>query len=129
MSIPPVAVRTYRPTPADQIAAGDAAPDVVDVQEPHQGGEDVEEVLDPVDIALLGVPVETQLLVPVAFPAAKPVGIKQQFQRPAEYALHSPKGEPLEVTITPGVIAWYRDRPDARYTLKDQRARWSRRVR
>ncbi len=58
-------------------------------------------------------------LVPVAFPAAKPVGVKQQFQRPAEYALHSPKGEPLEVTITPGVIAWYRDRPDARYTLKD----------
>jgi hypothetical protein len=58
-------------------------------------------------------------LVPVAFPAAKPIGIKQQFQRPAEYALHSPKGEPLEVTITPGVIAWYRDRPDARYTLKD----------
>lgn len=58
-------------------------------------------------------------LVPVLFPAAKPVGIKQQFQRPAEYALHSPKGEPLEVTITPGVIAWYRDRPDARYTLKD----------
>jgi len=58
-------------------------------------------------------------LVPVAFPAAKPVGIKQQFQRPAEYALHSLKGEPLEVTITPGVIAWYRDRPAARYTLKD----------
>lgn len=58
-------------------------------------------------------------LVPVAFPAAKSVGIKQQFQRPAEYALHSRKGEPLEVTITPGVIAWYRDRPNARYTLKD----------
>lgn len=58
-------------------------------------------------------------LVPVAFPAAKPVGIRQQFQRPAEYALHSPKGEPLQVTITPGVIAWYRDRPNARYTLKD----------
>ena len=58
-------------------------------------------------------------LVPVAFPAVKPAGIKQQFQRPAEYALHSPTGEPLEVTITPGVIAGYRDRPDARYTLKD----------
>ena len=54
-------------------------------------------------------------LVPVAFPAVKPTGIKQQFQRPAEYALHSPKGEPLEVTITPGIIASYRDRPDARY--------------
>jgi hypothetical protein len=58
-------------------------------------------------------------LVPVAFPAARPVGIKQQFQRPAEYALRSRAGEPLEVTITPGVIAWYRDRPDARYTLTD----------
>ena len=36
-------------------------------------------------------------LVPVAFTAAKPVPLRQQFQRPAEYALHSPKGEPLEV--------------------------------
>jgi hypothetical protein len=58
-------------------------------------------------------------LAPVAFPAAKSVALKQQFQRPAEYALHSPAGGPLDVTITPGVIAWYRDRPDARYTLKD----------
>ena len=58
-------------------------------------------------------------LVPVAFPAARPAGLKQQFQRPAEYALYSRAGEPLEVTITPGIIAWYRDRPDARYTLKD----------
>jgi hypothetical protein len=58
-------------------------------------------------------------LVPVAFPATKSVSLKQQFQRPAEYALHSPAGEPLEVTITTGIIAWYRDRPDARYTLKD----------
>mgnify|MGYP003339043926 CR=1 FL=1 len=57
--------------------------------------------------------------VPVAFPAPKPVGIKQQFQRSAQYALHSSEGEPLEVTITPGVITSYRDRPDARYTLKD----------
>jgi hypothetical protein len=58
-------------------------------------------------------------LVPVAFPSTKPVALKQQFQRPAEYALHSRKGEPLRVTITPGTIAWYRDRPDARYALRD----------
>lgn len=58
-------------------------------------------------------------LVPVAFPAAKSVGLNQRFQRPAAYALYSRAGEPLEVTLTPGIIAWYRDRPDARYTLKD----------
>jgi hypothetical protein len=58
-------------------------------------------------------------LVPVVFPTAKSVALKQQFQRPAEYALFSLKGEPIEVTIVSGTIAWYRDRPDARYTLKD----------
>jgi hypothetical protein len=58
-------------------------------------------------------------LVPTAFPAAKSVGLKMQFQRPAAFALHSRAGEPLDATVTPGVIAWYRDRPDARYTLKD----------
>lgn len=58
-------------------------------------------------------------LVPVAFPGGKPVVSQQSYQRPAYYALHSRTGEPLEVEITPGVIAWYRDRPDARYTLTD----------
>lgn len=58
-------------------------------------------------------------LVPVEFPNSKPVASQQAYQRPAYYALHSLGGEPLEVEITPGTIAWYRDRPDARYTLRD----------
>jgi hypothetical protein len=33
--------------------------------------------------------------------------------------LHSRDGAPLEVEITPGTIAWYRDRADLRYTLRD----------
>lgn len=58
-------------------------------------------------------------LVPVAFAGSKPVVSQQAYQRPALYALHSRSGEPLEVEITPGIIAWYRDRPDARYRLRD----------
>jgi hypothetical protein len=44
---------------------------------------------------------------------------QQHYQRPARYALHSRAGEPLTVEVTPGTIAWYRDRADARYTLTD----------
>jgi hypothetical protein len=58
-------------------------------------------------------------LVPVEFPNSRPVVSLQSYQRPASYALHSRTGEALEVEITTGVIAWYRDRPDARYTLRD----------
>jgi hypothetical protein len=58
-------------------------------------------------------------LVPVSFPGSKPVVSQQAYQRSASYALHSATGEPLEVEITPGTIAWYRDRPDARWTLTD----------
>jgi hypothetical protein len=58
-------------------------------------------------------------LIPVAFANSKPVVSQQSYQRPALYALHSAAGEPIEVEITPGIIAWYRDRPDARWTLRD----------
>ena len=58
-------------------------------------------------------------LVPVAFSGSRPAAALQHaYQRPALYALCSRKGEPLEVEITPGTIAWYRDRADARYWLR-----------
>lgn len=58
-------------------------------------------------------------LVPVRFAGSKPVVSQQTYQRPAAYALHSRAGEPIALEITPGTIAWYRDRPDARYALRD----------
>ena len=58
-------------------------------------------------------------LVPVALTQGRPVVSQQTYQRPADYALASCTGEPLEVELTPGIIAWYRDRPDAHYTLRD----------
>lgn len=58
-------------------------------------------------------------LVPVSFPGAKPVPMNQAFQRVEKYALASANGEPLEVEITVGTIAWYRDRPAAKWLLKD----------
>lgn len=59
-------------------------------------------------------------LVAVAFPDAKAKPLQQGFQRPAQYALYSADGKPIEVELIVGVIAWYRDRPDATYTLKDR---------
>ncbi|MCX7047858.1 MAG: DUF4838 domain-containing protein [Candidatus Sumerlaeota bacterium] len=58
-------------------------------------------------------------LVAAPFADAKPSTLTQSFQRAEKYALASVKGEPLEVEITVGLIAWYRDRPDAKWTLKD----------
>lgn len=43
----------------------------------------------------------------------------QAYQRPMTYALHSRSGEAIEVELTTGVIAWYRDRPAVTWTLKD----------
>ncbi|MBM3888658.1 MAG: DUF4838 domain-containing protein, partial [Verrucomicrobia bacterium] len=56
-------------------------------------------------------------LVPAGFHTDKPAETNQRFQRGARYALYSRGGEPLQVSITTGVIAWYRDRADARYTV------------
>ncbi len=58
-------------------------------------------------------------LVPVAVPGGRSVVSRQAYQRPARYALYSRTGEPLTVELTVGTIAWYRDRPDARWTLRD----------
>ncbi len=49
----------------------------------------------------------------------EPAASSQTYQRPERYALASLAGEPLEVEITPGTIAWYRDRADARWKLTD----------
>ena len=59
-------------------------------------------------------------LVPVKWPAEKPpAASSQHYQGPARYALYSTTGEPLDLEVTPGTIAWYRDRADARYVLRD----------
>jgi len=58
-------------------------------------------------------------LAPAGFTNGPPAEAQQHYQRSARYALHSPDGNPLELEVTPGTIAWYRDRPDARYTLTD----------
>jgi hypothetical protein len=56
-------------------------------------------------------------LVPGGFRTAAPAESFQRFQRGVRYALYSRTGEPLELAITTGIIAWYRDRPDARYAV------------
>jgi hypothetical protein len=42
----------------------------------------------------------------------------QHYQGSARYAAYSRGGEEITVTVTPGTIAWYRNRADARYTLR-----------
>lgn len=58
-------------------------------------------------------------LVPAGFTDAKPVISQQSYQRPMTYALHSRAGEPIEVELTTGVIAHYRDRAATRWWLRD----------
>jgi hypothetical protein len=43
----------------------------------------------------------------------------QAMQRSERFALRSDDGQPLQVDIVVGTIAWYRDRADARWTLCD----------
>ncbi|MHB9108913.1 MAG: DUF4838 domain-containing protein [Armatimonadota bacterium] len=59
-------------------------------------------------------------LVPSGLTSAKPADSVQKYQGNARYAFYSVKGEPLEYTIATGQIAWYRDRPEARYTITDR---------
>jgi hypothetical protein len=62
-------------------------------------------------------------LVPAKFPglAAPAANTKSQqaYQGGARYALYSTAGEDLAATVTTGTIAWYRNRADARYTIRD----------
>jgi hypothetical protein len=58
-------------------------------------------------------------LVRAGFVTEAPAVSSQRYQGKARYAFCSRQGEPLECVITTGVIAWYRDRPDTRYTLSD----------
>ncbi|MFW6059667.1 MAG: DUF4838 domain-containing protein [Phycisphaeraceae bacterium] len=60
-------------------------------------------------------------LVAVAFEGAASARTRHQYQRGFRYLLYSIEGEPLVVSITPGTIAHYRNRPDARYKLIDAR--------
>lgn len=47
------------------------------------------------------------------------VNLSHGFQGMEKYAVFSKKGEPIELEIIPGVIAWYRDRPDAKWSVED----------
>lgn len=58
-------------------------------------------------------------LLPALFQTDAPAISTQKYQSGAKYALFSRTGEPLELSITTGVIAWYRDRPAAIYTVTD----------
>lgn len=58
-------------------------------------------------------------LVPAGLKSDAPIASRQQYQKGTRYALWSTGGEPLEMTIVTGVIAWYRDRPDATYVVTD----------
>ncbi len=60
-------------------------------------------------------------LVASPFPAAKPAAMKCGFQRVERFAISSIKGEPVELQLLVGSIAWYRDRPDAKWSLKDSK--------
>lgn len=52
-------------------------------------------------------------LVVAGLPCEKPAVLKQKFQLAGRYACLSRSGEPIEVSVTTGEIAWYRDRPAA----------------
>jgi hypothetical protein len=47
-----------------------------------------------------------------------PVASAQAYQGGARYAVYSREGEDVVLDVTTGTIAWYRNRADARYSLK-----------
>ena len=59
-------------------------------------------------------------LIPSGLTTPAPAASAQRLHYAARYALYSRAGEPLELVIAPGQTAWYRNRPDARYTLTDR---------
>lgn len=58
-------------------------------------------------------------LVPADLASEEPTALRQKFQLPGHYACFSTDGEPIELTVTTGEIAWYRDRPPAAWILRD----------
>ncbi|MBE0536333.1 MAG: DUF4838 domain-containing protein [Phycisphaerae bacterium] len=58
-------------------------------------------------------------LVRAGLVSPSPVASSQKYQGKARYAFCSTDGEPLNCVITTGLIAWYRDRPDAGFVLTD----------
>lgn len=58
-------------------------------------------------------------LVPAELHSKKPAESQQRYQSPGRYALYSPDGAALEGSVITGIIAWYRDRPDATLTVTD----------
>lgn len=55
-------------------------------------------------------------LVPTSL-KGKPAASSQIWQKGLRYALYSRAGEPLDIEIIPGTIAWYRDRADFTWSL------------
>jgi hypothetical protein len=58
-------------------------------------------------------------LVPAGLRTASPAAADQNHFLDRRYGLYSSEGKPLELTIIPGTIAWYRDRADAAYSVTD----------
>ena len=61
----------------------------------------------------------TKHLIPGGFTSKSPPASFQRYQKGTRYALYSRDGEPIELTIITGVIAWYRDRPNATYSVSN----------
>ncbi|MGA2497298.1 MAG: DUF4838 domain-containing protein, partial [Tepidisphaeraceae bacterium] len=61
----------------------------------------------------------SQDLVPARVANAPPAASDQRYQGSGRYAFYSRQGEPLTFEIKTGIIAWYRDRAAARYTITD----------
>jgi hypothetical protein len=56
-------------------------------------------------------------LVPAQFEGSSPAASSQSYQGGLRYGVYSPNGEPIDLEVVTGTIAWYRDRADARYKL------------
>ncbi|HYE19641.1 MAG TPA: DUF4838 domain-containing protein [Tepidisphaeraceae bacterium] len=56
---------------------------------------------------------------PVADSKFKPAASTQAYQGAARYALYATDSLTIPIDVTVGTIAWYRNRPDARYALTD----------
>lgn len=62
----------------------------------------------------------SQELVPAGFTSNNPAETRQKYQGKVTYAMYSKNGEPIECTITTGIIAHYRNRKPAEYILTDK---------